>query len=41
MRMWRDDVWDRMLSHGSWRRVGGGRLWRPACEFPARQARRL
>ena len=33
MRMWRDDVWDRMLSHGSWRRVGGGRLWRPACEF--------
>ena len=33
MRMWRDDVWDRMLPHGSWRRVGGGRLWRPACEF--------
>ena len=33
MRMWRDDVWDRILPHGSWRRVGGGRLWRPACEF--------
>ena len=32
MRMWCDDTWIRMLPHGSWWRVGGGRLRCPACE---------
>ena len=33
MRMWCDDAWVRMLPHGSWWRVGGGRRRCPACEF--------